>query len=517
MTAVREILLNLERPSISFAVLRRARGVNVRPPSTEGAEIVDAERRRQVAKELFQAIIDLPPEGRSAYLDEHCPDAEIRAEVESLLIHLDDPTPGSFLGPLPSGSENVLSDEETLPSGFTIDEFKILRAIGTGGMGVVYLAEDTILRRSVALKVLSARQSLQPSRVLRFEREAKAVAGLKHPNIVAIYRVGQASGLYFIAMEFIDGKTLAGEIARRRARSADPGTRTRLEDVRDVARLIASVADALDHAHQNKIIHRDVKPSNILIGPDGEPRLADFGIAKNLEDDTITMPGIVPGTYRYMSPEQAAALAAKIDARSDIFSLGSVLYEALTLSPPFEGNTREDILQQIISRIPSWPRSVTRTVPADVDTICRKAMEKDPRDRYPTAGHLAADLRAFLNGDPIMARRASVVRRTRRWVRRHRVPSMAAAILLLLGTIAAMVYRNMQQTRARLCPVTITCDHPGTKAFVQEFDRVTLQLGDRVPLGDLPLIAPADTRPVPVHDRRSEWRLRRAHRVPADA
>ncbi len=239
---------------------------------------MDAEQRRQIAKELFQAVVDLSPEDRTAYLDEHCPDAEIRAEVESLLSH-HDATAAMVEERGPRGCRACPpSDEHTLPSGFTIDEFRILRAIGRGGMGIVYLAEESTASARVALKVLP--RGSPAAGIERFDREARAAAKLRHPNIVPVYRSASSSAITTSRWSTSTAPTSPRTCSSPR-RDRCPATAARdLPDGRD-RRLVADLADALDYAHQHEVIHRDVKPQNILIDR-GEPRLADFGLAKDL-------------------------------------------------------------------------------------------------------------------------------------------------------------------------------------------------------------------------------------------
>lgn len=406
---------------------------------------------QRTAKEHFQEIVDLSPEDRSSYLAKNCEDPELRADVQALLDAYD--AAGGFMS-RPAAEQldeiDTTNAEPTVPQ--QIDDFRLIREIGRGGMAVVYLAEELSLRRRVALKVLPQAFSASETNVARFRHEARSVARLRHRNIVPIYRVGEDDGVHFIAMEYIAGPTLTQRLAQisKVIDQTTRSTRTRTEYLQDMATLIAQVADAIEHAHQRDIIHRDVKPSNILLDADGKPHLADFGIAKNLAEESLTIAGGLAGTCRYMSPEQADASSIHIDHRTDIFSLGVVLYEAITLHLPFDGESPQQILHQVISKRPPKVRSYNSAISRDLETICHKALEKDPKDRYQTAAHLAADLRCYLVGDPILAQPPSLARRAKHVLRTRR-----QAITLMLATPAAAIagvyaYRWLTDDRPRL-------------------------------------------------------------------
>jgi serine/threonine protein kinase len=368
-----------------------------------------------------------------------------------------------------------------------LGDFEIVRELGRGGMGVVYEALQVSLNRRVALKVLSAGLGLTSKAVQRFHREAEAAAKLHHTNIVPVYAVGEADGTHYYAMELIDGPSLDHVIRQMRpsgeCQSADALTPAGPDGPRSpdlaqtgpyveraaiagasgglsssslgsgsdyfdtVARMVAEVADALEYAHQQAIIHRDIKPSNLLLSPpapspsplaggEGGVRGArlsvnDFGLARMLEQPGMTMTGEFVGTPAYMSPEQITAGRTPLDHRTDIYSLGATLYELLTLQPPFRGERRDQVLAQIMHKDPKAPRTLNPKVPLDLETICLKAMEKDPDRRYQTAAQLADDLRRYVNRFAISARRAGPVARTLKWVKRR--PGVAA----LLGSLLA--------------------------------------------------------------------------------
>jgi len=356
-----------------------------------------------------------------------------------------------------------------------VGDFRLERRLGTGGMGIVYQAMQVSLNRRVALKVLPVGLAGGPSAIERFQREARAAAKLRHPNIVTIYAEGTESNIWYFAMEMIDGQSLdeviadlriarapqpgpaacpaAGDSENSKSQVSDPGFPREPEDqtgsrpktpcvLRDcksqseyfttVARLICGVADALDYAHTQGIIHRDVKPSNLMLARDGRLVLLDFGIARISEEQAVTLTGAFVGTPRYMSPEQITGGHAKVDCRSDVYSLGVTLYELLTLEPPFDGDTHQRVIGQILNREPRRPRQIDRHIPVDLETICCKALEKDASRRYQSAGEMAEDLRRFLDGRVIQARPTGAADRLVKLVRRR-----AVTVTLAAGIVAA--------------------------------------------------------------------------------
>jgi serine/threonine protein kinase/formylglycine-generating enzyme required for sulfatase activity/dienelactone hydrolase len=359
-----------------------------------------------------------------------------------------------------------------------IGDFRLERRLGCGGMGVVYQAMQLSLHRRVALKVLPLGLAAGPSAVERFHREARAAAKLHHPNIVTIFAEGAERNVCYFAMEMIDGENLDHIIADlRRARAqrrggtvSEPGAAPGAEPdnqaegatnlpcvlrdctcsheyFRAIARLIAEVAEALSYAHSQGVIHRDVKPSNLMLSGNGRLILLDFGIARICEERGTTLTGAFVGTPRYMSPEQIAGGQEKPDHRSDVYSLGVTLYELLTLESPFEGDTQHQVIGQILSKEPRRPRQIDRHIPTDLETICGKAMAKEASRRYRTAGELADDLRRYLDGHVIRAKRPGVTRGLIKFVRRHPATVALGTAAAILGVLAASIAWTHYSTR----------------------------------------------------------------------
>jgi formylglycine-generating enzyme required for sulfatase activity len=300
--------------------------------------------------------------------------------------------------------------------------FELVERIGRGHFGEVFKAKDLRLERVVAVKVPRI-GDLSEAEAEAFRHEARTAARLRHPNIVTVHEVGSVGDTVYIASELIDGVNLADLMAGRRMQS------------RKAAEVAATVAEALDHAHQHAVVHRDLKPRNIMLDESGVPHLLDFGLAKQLTSEfTITTDGDILGTPAYMSPEQARGESSKADARTDVYSLGVTLFEMLTGQRPFNSHAR-GLIYQILHEDPPLPRQLAPEVPRDLETICLKAMSKSPAARYATAGEMAADLRRYLAGEPITARRAGPVERGWRWCCRN--PALSAAgSLATVATLA---------------------------------------------------------------------------------
>jgi serine/threonine protein kinase/Flp pilus assembly protein TadD len=382
------------------------------------------------------------------------------------------------------------------PAEGLLGDFRLLREVGRGGMGVVYEAEQVSLGRRVALKVLPFAAALDARQLQRFKNEAHAAAQLHHTNIVPVYAVGCERGVHFYAMQFIDGQTLARVIAdlrgqagldpaapaastgsgaavaadlasgrwapssaaaetRAAASITPPGSPSGERFLRSTAyfrtaaQLGVQAAEALEHAHGLGVVHRDVKPGNLLVDGRGQLWVADFGLAQVQGDTKLTLTGDLVGTLRYMSPEQALAQRVVLDHRSDIYSLGVTLYELLTLEPAFNGRDRQELLRQIAQEEPRPPRRLNPAMPPELQTIVGKAIEKNPGDRYATAQELADDLRRYLQDEPIRARRPTLVQRARKWSRRHKTAVGAAVVVLaVLGLVVAGEWLRVLQRRA---------------------------------------------------------------------
>ncbi len=336
------------------------------------------------------------------------------------------PSCGSSFRLAPDRTRTLSKDN--LPA---VGKFELIEAVGRGAFGTVYRARDTQLHRTVAIKVPRNGKLAGDEDEHRFVREARSVAQLQHPGVVPVYEVGHCETFPYIVSEFVEGITLADALTARKF------------GLGESAQLVIRVSQALQHAHDRGVVHRDLKPSNIMLAANGAPRVMDFGLAKSrVGEITVTVEGQVLGTPAYMSPEQASGQGYRVDGRSDIYSLGCIFYELLTGDLPFRGNQRM-LLHQVLHDEPRSPRSLNDAIPRDLETICLKAMAKEPGRRFQTAQEFDNDLQRYLRGEPITARPVGRGERTWRWCRRNPViASLSTCIVLVLcaGIVVSTVF-----------------------------------------------------------------------------
>jgi serine/threonine protein kinase/tetratricopeptide (TPR) repeat protein len=457
-----------------------------------------------VALEAYlEALRSGRPFSRDEFLDRH---VEIANALDECLSGLEFIQTAAFQLGGSAANRTAFQSDPVLPCA-QLGDYRVLREIGRGGMGVVYEAEQVSLGRRVALKVLPFAAAIDPKQRQRFQIEAQAAAQLHHPHIVPIYGVGCDQGIHYYAMQFVEGRSLAAIVHEMRSSAEaiggpetgitpgaaiqtvedfpppgdrfiaspspagedEPGTQETIRDLdrkpgpvqnadthdsrscqastmlgpvhqdrsycRKIAQLGADAADALDHAHGLGILHRDVKPANLLIDRHGAVWITDFGLARFSSELSLTGTGDVVGTLRYMSPEQALARRGVVDQRTDIYALGVTLYELLTLRIAFDGRDHQELLRQVALEEPTSPRRLNPAVPRDLETIVGKAMSKDLSCRYATAQELASDLRRFLADQPIVARRPGMAECTLRRARRHRKQVITAIAIIVISLI----------------------------------------------------------------------------------
>src|SRR5256714_4497999 len=311
-----------------------------------------------------------------------------------------------------------------------LGDYELLDEVGRGGQGVVFRARQKSLNRTVALKIISLGQWASKAHLKRFRLEAEAAARLEHPGIVPIHEVGERDGQWYFSMKFIEGGQV-DEVVKQTPMS-----------IRQAVELITKVARTVHYAHEHGILHRDIKPGNILLDQKGEPHLTDFGLARLVESEsTVTRTLEVLGTPSYMAPEQAVGNNAAVSSVTDVYGLGAVLYQLLTGQPPFAGGTTYETIKLLLDTEPRQPRLLNPRIDRDLSIICLKCLEKDPKRRYSSALALAEDLDRWLKHEPIQARRTGIFIRGQKWIRRNPASALLAASLIALAAAAGWIAR----------------------------------------------------------------------------
>ena len=463
---------------------------------------MSSERTRRLL-DLVAEALNLPDPDRAQWLANECgDDRDLFREAAELIglesnaadflpvDNISDSTPLGFNEQTYPRYKRVAPPKDDFTVGAEVGDYVIEEQIGSGGMGVVYRARQVSLNRLVALKVLPAYMRESESANTRFRREIEAAAGLHHTNVVAVFSTGEHDGALYYAMELIDGPPLSQLLRHLRAKPAaelewaklnnqapseelpdattpgwavscltgsgtfehgelDPPTPgVNSGDYFDrISVMLADAAEALHYAHQHGVIHRDIKPSNLLLSREGRLHITDFGLARLAHHPRLTRTGEMLGTPYYMAPEQILA-ESSVDGRADVYALGATLYELLTLRPPFLGENREQVIRQIIEHEPVAPRRFNRRAPRDLETICLKALQKDPADRYASGSKMAADLRAYVHRYTISAKPVGVLTRTIKWARRHPALSGMLTIACCCALVATFFAFRAYQTQS---------------------------------------------------------------------
>lgn len=434
------------------------------------SEAVDC-RLMEISREYLRALESGEKPIRDTFLDRY---PELKDQVAECLDGIDLAFTLQRQG---RKNDSSVREECERPAFEPLGDFRIVRQLGRGGMGVVYEAFQMSLARSVALKVLPFAAALDERHRKRFLIEAQSAAQLHHPNIVPVYAVGCERGTHYYAMQLIDGQPISASVFDSPLQSIDKPLSDRVASTignhqeatlrgnkslgsfssrnqardrnRTIAAMIADTADALEYAHSCGIVHRDIKPGNLLLDVTGKIWITDFGLAQIATNEQMTQTGDLLGTLRYMSPEQASGHRGVVDERSDVYSLGATLYELLTRKTMCQGSDRQEILHQILNTDPIPLRKWDRSIPEELETITLKALRHSPSDRYGSAKAFGDDLRRYLNENPILARRPTMVDHVRKWMRRH--PSTVLSLLFAL--VAAVL---------SLAIVTVTVTHQKT-------------------------------------------------------
>ena len=449
------------------------------------------DRLDQVLAEYLRSVEAGAPLDRQTLVDKH---PDLAEDLRSFFANRD--ALEHVARPL---AGQVRFDELTVGPGESTDssrrvryfgEYELMEEIARGGMGVVYKARQVKLNRTVAVKMILAGQLAGEDAVKRFYTEARAAAGLHHPNIVAIHEVGEHDGQHYFSMDYVDGESLAARIGRGPL------------PAREAAELLRKVASAISFAHVENVIHRDLKPANILLDREGEPHVSDFGLAKHTAksedatDQSLTATGQVLGTPSYMPPEQAAGKSAEIGPHSDVYSLGAILYCMLTGRPPFQAASAMDTLMQVLQSEPVSPRSLNQAVPVDLNTICLKCLEKDPARRYASSAEFAEEIGRFLRGEPIHARPLGLLENTWRRLRRHqRILQSVGATIVTTVLVAAIAYLVWDWHREQLIgQLALKTDGLPLSAELRRLDAASSLLAFTIPTEQPLRLAAGDYR-----------------------
>jgi serine/threonine-protein kinase len=366
------------------------------------------------------------------------PNAPLAADQENEAANR--PMGESARSPSPRFSDSPF---QSVPMLGELGDYELLEEIGRGGQGVVFRARQKSLNRTVALKVISLGQWASKAHLKRFRREAEAAASLDHPCIVPIYEVDERDGSCYFSMKFVEGGQL------------DEVTRREPMPIRRAVELIAKVARTVHYAHEHGILHRDIKPGNILLDAKGEPHLTDFGLARLVESESsVTHTLDILGTPSYMAPEQAVGNNTAVSNATDVYGIGAVLYQLLTGHPPFAGGATYETIRLLLDTEPRQPRLLNPKIDRDLSTICLKCLEKDPKRRYSSALALAEDLERWLKHEPIRARHTGIFARGRKWVQRNPARALSAGSLVALAAASGWIIWKSKKCRLKMCHPT---------------------------------------------------------------
>lgn len=440
-----------------------------------GLSIDDSAETLEPAQKLGSVPLDGRAEtiaGGADPTEEKIADSMLLPTIELPSDALDDESNAASTQPSSKTTRSTDAKDKSSTIGSIIGNYEVLSVLGRGGMGIVYKARHRTLNRVVALKMILHGLHGGSMAVQRFLTEARAVAALQHPGIVQIFEIAEHQGLPYFSLEFVDGHDLHSAL-KGQTWSAKPA-----------AELVATLCDAMQYAHDRHILHRDIKPANILLDSEKRPKLSDFGLAKKLDTgDQVTQDGTVMGTPSYMPPEQARGDAAAISPRSDIYSLGAVLYQLITGRAPFVSDSMMDTLVQVIHRDPVQPRELQPGVPIDLETICIKALQKEPANRYQSCHELAADLRRYIRGEPILARPISHWERLTRWCRRNpRIawPTAVASFFVIATAVVSLTAWRITAAQA----VVIAEERDEANEQRNEADKQTIKANQQQALAE---------------------------------